>query len=248
MNERAVLTALKLTVILLAGVIVFGLVRQPTPAPASPDPPVDTVDEPDSPPPRRPAPRGPAREDILQRIARSRTFLDTQLLQRDSALKHWPERIEHPVNVMVMRGTGAPGFDDRMLDAARGAFLRWERVAGIPVRFSFVRDSSIAEVIVVWTERFDESRGRAVVQAGSEGWIRQAVLTLATRHPKGHQLSQQEVYEVALHETGHLLGLAHSDSADDLMYGKRRVTDISARDEATARLLYALPPGSLRSR
>jgi len=56
----------------------------------------------------------------------------------------------------------------------------------------------------------------------------------------------EDVRLVALHEIGHLIGLDHSSDSTDLMYANTKVRDLSARDVASAVLLYELPPGSLR--
>ena len=51
---------------------------------------------------------------------------------------------------------------------------------------------------------------------------------------------------IALHEVGHLLGLDHTRDQNNIMTSRVRVRDLSAADRATARLLYSLPPGSVR--
>jgi predicted Zn-dependent protease len=135
-----------------------------------------------------------------------------------------------------------------MGEAVQRAFERWQRVAGIPVTFIFVRDSSRADVIVRWITEFPMERtGQADVRWNRAGWLLSGTLTLATRNPGGIVLPPEAVYTVALHEIGHLLGLGHSDNPADVMYPTTDVrVDITPRDRQTARLLYDLPPGSLR--
>ena len=48
---------------------------------------------------------------------------------------------------------------------------------------------------------------------------------------------------IALHEVGHLLGLDHAESSDDIMSARVRVRELSETDRATVRLLYAVPAG-----
>jgi predicted Zn-dependent protease len=48
------------------------------------------------------------------------------------------------------------------------------------------------------------------------------------------------------HEIGHALGLNHADDATSVMYREAATSTISPSDRATLRLIYLLPPGSLR--
>ncbi|MBI4501794.1 MAG: matrixin family metalloprotease [Gemmatimonadetes bacterium] len=189
-----------------------------------------------------------ARESTLRRIAESDTYLPAMLAQSDSVLKRWPDRIANPLLVYLPEGS-APGYTAELGQAARKAFSRWERVAGIPVVFAFTRDSGRADVIVRWIPEFPlERTGQADVRWNRAGWLLSGTLTLATRNPGGIPLPPDAVYTVALHEIGHLLGLGHSDDSADVMYPTTDPRDdLSPRDRRTARLLYELPPGSLRS-
>jgi predicted Zn-dependent protease len=48
------------------------------------------------------------------------------------------------------------------------------------------------------------------------------------------------------HEIGHALGLNHAGDATSVMYRESATAEIAQSDRATLRLLYLLPPGSLR--
>ena len=62
----------------------------------------------------------------------------------------------------------------------------------------------------------------------------------------GRPLDSRSLRAIALHEVGHLIGLAHSDDGHDVMAPLVRVATLSAADRATARLLYTLPAGHIR--
>ncbi len=240
---RALLWSLKALLVLAALVVAVQVGRylvpvRPDPATAAPDASLGGSVDLDS--------VRTARAAVLRHIAGADSYLPAMLAEGDSVLKRWPDRMTAPLRVYLPVG-GASGATGDKREAARRAFVRWERVGAIPVRFQFVADSTEAEVVVRWIERFPIRRaGQADIHWNGQGWILRASLTLATHTTDGFPLSVDAVHTVALHEIGHLLGLGHSDDARDVMYPSTDVHDITARDRHTARLLYSVPPGSLR--
>jgi hypothetical protein len=187
-----------------------------------------------------------ARTRLLDAIAERDTYLPTMLLESDSMVRRWPERVARPIRVHLPE-PAIDGYTVPMGQAVENAFARWERVGGIPVSFQVVRDSARVDVQVRWVDAFPfERAGQADIVWDRQGWVVRATLTLATHTFRGHPLSADAVQTVALHEIGHLLGLGHSDDSRDVMYASTEVHDLTLRDRQTAQLLYALPPGSLR--
>lgn len=233
-----------MALLVTAGVLAFLVGRGFAPREVAP-PPVDTVTADANLAGLRDSLRD-VRGRVLRAIRERDTYLPAMLIQGDSVLRRWRERVVDPIRIHLPE-PAIRGYSVAMAHAVRNAFARWERVGDIPVTFLFVRDSASAEVRVRWIERFETERaGQADVVWSNRGWVVNGTLTLATHTYRGVALSPDAVNTVALHEIGHLLGLGHSDDPRDVMFPTTEVHDLTLRDRRTAQLLYAIPPGSLR--
>ena len=186
--------------------------------------------------------------DIRRRImlGESGTYIGEILNERDSALARWPERVTTPVRVWVGGGSNIEGWDPSYPERVRDAFDAWSNL-GIPVKFTFVRDSSDADVHVSWLDHFDSPiSGKTIWARDGKWWIVTANIQLALHHNEGVLLDAKAVHAIALHEVGHLLGLDHTADTANIMTERVRVRDLSEADRATMKLLYSLPPGSVK--
>jgi hypothetical protein len=105
----------------------------------------------------------------------------------------------------------------------------------------------MANIRLVWISRFDtEITGRTTWARNGRWWITDAEVTLAMRHSNGVPLDRTALRAIALHEVGHLLGLAHTSDSLNIMSPTVRVSKLSEADLATVQLLYRLPPGPVR--
>lgn len=181
------------------------------------------------------------------REARVGSYLNESIAGRDpSAAVRW-DTDRHPrLKVFVPPAVRVPGFDRSFHGAVQSAFAAWQ-TTGLPIRFELSPDSVGALVHLRWIEQFDGDRtGEAFVRwVLPSGWIQGGTLTLATHTPDGVPLDREQVYAVALHEIGHLLGLGHSPRGDDVMHPVTTAHILSSRDRRTAQLLYAMPPGEV---
>lgn len=184
----------------------------------------------------------------IARILRSRdagTYMHELFAAHDSTNFRWPDRRHAPMRIWVQQ-SDLLGFDAAYPQLVRDAFSAWPDV-GVPIHFSFTLDSARAEIHVTWVDRFERPMtGRTRWAHDRHQWIVGGNIQLALHQPDGVQLDHAAVRAIALHEVGHLIGLDHTADEANIMAARVRVSELSEADRMTARLVYALPPGSLK--
>ena len=190
-------------------------------------------------------------EELRRRVSNlaTGTYINDILAAQDSALYRWPERVSDALRVYVQPSSTIPGFDARYPQMARDVFSEWSQ-AGFPLRFTFIYDSTSADVTVVWRERFALEDGQRIGVTErtqtSRFLIAKAAVDVANHDSAGRALSPITVGGILRHEIGHALGLNHANDPSSVMYRESATSTIGVSDRATLRLIYLVPPGSLK--
>lgn len=189
--------------------------------------------------------------ELRRRVANlaSGTYVSDILDQQDSTLYRWPERLSDALRVYIEPSSELPAWDPRLPALTRAVFDEWSE-AGFPVRFAFVYDSAGADMSVHWVDRFAAEEGQRIgvterLQT-SQFLIAHARISIALNDSTGHPLPPAVVGGIVRHEVGHALGLNHANDPTSVMYREAATYTLSASDRATLRLLYLVPPGSLK--
>jgi hypothetical protein len=172
------------------------------------------------------------------------SYLPELLEMREGWSYRWPDRRLDPMRVWI-EPSAHPQYQPEFVQAVEASFNDWALI-GLPFLFTFVRDSSRAEVHVTWVDRFEERMtGRTLWRHDQHGWITGGSIEIALNLPDGRPVVLDGVRAIALHEVGHLVGLDHPTDQTSVMAAQVLVTQINEADRRTARLIYDLPPGRL---
>jgi tetratricopeptide (TPR) repeat protein len=164
-------------------------------------------------------------------------------------IKLWDLR-KMPLKVFIDDSQGT-GWSPDLRELIWQAVNSWSGIAGIPIRFQTWNSADGAHYIIT------RPANAGQIAIGSGGYtsgindtplangqqmLAQSKSLLSSPGYDGNsygQIDKNKLYNLALHECGHALGLGgHSPSGLDIMYWKAPILRLSSRDQATMRRMY----------
>lgn len=158
------------------------------------------------------------------------------------------QRFATPGNIKVfIDTTEASGFSYDLRYLIFQAMYTWCTFSGSPVRMTQWNSADGADIIVQRANAPGQigfgAGGQTNAQPSGQGnFIGKSYTRLTTSGYSGSNMSQGDkdrLFNLALHETGHALGIGgHSPSGLDIMYFKSPLLKLSDRDTTTLRMMY----------
>ncbi len=206
-------------------------------------------------------------EDGIYDVYQTKAIEYLHELEKCFSEKYSPNYIELiPYNDKIIRWGKNPikvgikkrdGLDLYFINEVESALMDWQRAVGN--KFVFVFEEKHPDITIEFEELIVDKENKndhnLYIVANTEpvldgNTLQSMKITLYTKNSQGKYFTKEEIYNTALHEAAHALGIfGHSRDPEDVLYlsspniaGKKEYKKLSESDINTMRLLYEIKP------
>ncbi len=140
--------------------------------------------------------------------------------------------------------------DSEYKDSIYGALSKYNEVFKDYFKFYTTSKRDNADIVIDVVEHFDSNDNKdSIYMAGltnnsfssDDKYLSKSFIKILSKKPNSNvKVTPSEVYNVAIHELGHAIGIiGHSPKNTDVMYASSNVKTFSSRDIATIKILYS---------
>ena len=140
--------------------------------------------------------------------------------------------------------------DSEYKDSIYGALSKYNEVFKDYFKFYTTSKRDNADIVIDVIEHFDSNDNKdSIYMAGltnnsfssDDKYLSKSFIKILSKKPNSNvKVTPSEVYNVAIHELGHAIGIiGHSPKNTDVMYASSNVKTFSSRDIATIKILYS---------
>ncbi|MGD9581787.1 MAG: matrixin family metalloprotease, partial [Vampirovibrionia bacterium] len=157
---------------------------------------------------------------------------------------HW-DLSKMPLKIYISNGKGINGYNPEFNTKIINALRVWQNALNNKIRFIVVYSPQQADINVGWLDKFEGHKIGENPFTSIKGVIVRSDVNLSPVMPDGRPKTPDEIYSVALHEFGHVLGIqGHSPHKEDVMYFSLNTEnyngELTERDINTIRMIYQL--------
>ncbi|HEY9688146.1 MAG TPA: matrixin family metalloprotease [Coleofasciculaceae cyanobacterium] len=166
---------------------------------------------------------------------------------RQRKIHRWSDQTRF-VLVHISAPGHLPDWRAENVAVVKAAFAEWQRALGNRLIFVFMKDTTDADVTIHWwntaTPGAEKSACGLNMYKTWGKYIAQNDIYLSLHRSNGMTWTPDQLYSVALHEIGHMIGIKeHSDNPTDIMAEATNETlHLTARDINTMKRIYASKP------
>ena len=122
------------------------------------------------------------------------------------------------------------------------ATFEWSKALNHKIQFKIIDTTKNADIKVYWGKSTIEYAGMQYTECNSS--INTLCVTIGIVNNDYTTYTSNEVYRIILHEFGHIMGLGHSPSKDDVMHNLWKHPDkLSFNDKLVLNLIYSIGNG-----